>query len=171
MNYNLSKDFIKEVNDTLNNNLKSNTQVKVRDDTPNILVRLGIPNLPMLITQNHIKSIIYSIEEAKELGIYKKDINYHGLGKYKFIKAIIELNNPESVYKIDKENYLIITKLKDKYNKRIVIPIKVNGKGRYNDIFINENQIKSVYGRRSLLNYLKNNNFIEIYKKRRIRFQ
>ena len=35
----------------------------------------------------------------------------------------------------------------------------------YNDIFISENQIKSIYGRNNLNNYIGKNNFEQIYIK------
>ena len=50
----------------------------------------------------------------------------------------------------------------------IIIPIQSNGKGLYNNKYIEENQIKSVYGRNNLQNYLIMNNFEQIYKKKHL---
>ena len=94
-----------------------------------------------------------------------KNINYHGLGKDLLIKAIDNLDSPQAIYKTGDDNYLVVTEFKDSNGKEIVVPIQINGKGNYNNVFIDENQIKSVYGRRNLSNYLKNNNFDEIYTK------
>ena len=163
--YHVSEDFSNEIDKALQNKLPSNTQVKARDFTPDILVKNGVPDLPMLITQRHIKSIIYTLEEAQKLNLETKGINYHGLGKDLLIKAIDNMDSPKAIYKTGENNFLIITELKDKSNNEIVVPIQINGKGLYNDIFIDENQIKSVYGRNNLDNYLKKNSFEEIYKK------
>ena len=163
--YHISENFSNEIDKALNNELTSNTQVKARDYTPSILVDNGVKNLPMLITQKHIKSIIYTLQEAQSLGLPTKNINYHGLGKDLLIKAIDNLDSPQAIYKTGDDNYLVVTEFKDSNGKEIVVPIQINGKGNYNNVFIDENQIKSVYERRNLSNYLKNNNFDEIYTK------
>lgn len=163
--YHISPNFSNEIDNVLNDNISSNTQVKARDYTPKILVNSGVKDLPMLITQKHIKSIIYTQEEAKKMGLPIKNVNYHGLGKEMLIKAIDGLDDPDSIYKINNEDYLVITQFKDNNNREIVVPIRIDGKGRYNNVFIDENQIKSVYGRNNLSNYIKNNNFELIYKK------
>ena len=163
--YHVSEDFSNEIDKALQNKLPSNTQVKARDFTPDILVKNGVPDLPMLITQRHIKSIIYTLEEAQKLNLETKGINYHGLGKDLLIKAIDNMDSPKAIYKTGENDFLIITELKDKNNNGIVIPIQINGRGRYNNVFIDENQIKSVYGRNNLNNYIKKNDFEEIYKK------
>lgn len=163
--YHVSENFSNEIDKVLNNELKSNSQVKARDYTPKILVDNGIQDLPMLITQNHIKSTIYTKQEAENLGLSTKNINYHGLGKDLLIKAIDNLDNPQAIYKTSENNYLIVTEFKDNNGKEIIVPIQIKGKGRYNDVFIDENQIKSVYGRNNLDNYINSNNFEHIYKK------
>ena len=123
-----------------------------------------------MIFQNYLKilkSIVYNSQEAQKLGLPTKNINYHGLGKNLLIKAIDNLDSPRAIYKTNDNNYLVITKFKDSNGREIVVPVQINGKGRYNDVFIDENQIKSVYGRNNLLNYLKSNHFEKIYEKNR----
>lgn len=164
-NYHTSENFSSEIDKALNNQLQSNTQVKARDYTPQILVDNGVNNLPMLITQKHIKSTIYTLQEAENLGLPTKNVNYHGLGKDLLIKAIDNLDSPQAIYKTSENNYLVVTEFKDNNGKEIVIPIQINGNGRYNNVFIDENQIKSVYGRNNLDNYINKNNFEQIYKK------
>lgn len=164
-NYHISENFSSEIDKALNNQLQSNTQVKARDYTPQILVDNGVDNLPMLITQKHIKSTIYTLQEAENLGLPTKNVNYHGLGKDLLIKAIDNLDSPQAIYKTSENNYLVVTEFKDNNGKEIVIPIQINSNGRYNNVFIDENQIKSVYGRNNLDNYINKNNFEQIYKK------
>ena len=119
----------------------------------------------MLMTQNHIKSTIYTLEEAQSLNLPTKNVNYHGLGKDLLIKAIDNLDNPKAIYKSNNNNYIIVTEFKDQNGNDIIVPVQINGKGRYNDLYIDENQIKSAYGKNNLNNYIKKNEFKEIYKK------
>lgn len=164
-NYHISENFSDEIDKALKNELPSNTQIKARDFTPKILVDSGVQDLPMLITQKHIKSTIYTQQEAQALGLQTKNVNYHGLGKELLIKAIDNLDSPQAIYKTSENNYLVVTEFKDNNGKEIIVPIQINGNGRYNDVFIDENQIKSVYGRNNLDNYINKNNFEQIYKK------
>ena len=165
---NNSKVLETDIEKVLSNIYPKNQQVKVRDTTPEILLNNNVKNLPMLITQRHIKSIIYSLKEAKKLKLPTKNINYHGLGKELFLKVINNLDNPKAVYKKDDNNYIIVSQYKDSSNREIIIPMQSNGKGLYNNKYIEENQIKSVYGRNNLQNYLIINNFEQIYKKKHL---
>ena len=166
-NYHISPDFEAEIEKTLNNEMTKNNQVKARDYTPEILVENGVNDLPMLITQNHIKSIIYSEAEAKKLGLPTgKNKNYHGLGKDLLVKSIDNMDSPSEIYKKDENHYLIITELQNSNEEDIIIPVMIDGKGTYNDVYINENQILSAYGKKNLQEYLDKNNFELIYTKK-----
>ena len=150
----------KQIDLVLNNKVLSNNQIMVRNNTPKILVDNGVKNLPMLITKKHIKSIIYTFEEAKKLGLLTKDIvNYHGLGKEKLLKVLEELDYPKELYRMSEDNYLLVTRLKDNEGNRIIVLIQANAKGTYNNIYICENQIKSIYGKRNLNGYISKNKF------------
>lgn len=167
---NNSKELETDIDKVLNNMYPKNQQVKVRDYTPEILLINNVRNLPMLITQRHIKSIIYSFKEAKKLKLTTKNINYHGLGKKLFLKVINDLDNPKAVYKKDDNNYIIISKYKDLNNREIIIPVQINAIGRYKEEFVNENQIKSIYGRNNLYKYIENNKLELVYKKEELDF-
>lgn len=161
--YNNSNSLSIDIDRVLNNIYPKSQQIKIREDTPTALLGGETKNLPMLITQRHIKSIIYTLEEAKELKLKAKNINYHGLGKELLLKVIDSLDYPKSIYKKDNNNYIIVSEFKDINNREIIIPIQINAIGNYNDEYIKENQIKSVYGRNDLENYLKINDFEQIY--------
>ena len=164
--YHVSSTFSSEIDKALNNEMKKSSQVKARDYTPEILVENGVKDLPMLITQRHLKTIIYTEAEAEKLGLPLGDsYNYHGLGKDTLIKSIDNLDNPSEIYKKDDNHYIIITEIKDTNGDKIIVPIKIDGKGNYNDVYIDENQIKSVYGKKNLEKYLAKNKFENIYKK------
>lgn len=147
--------------------MPAGSQVKARDYTPAILVQNKVKDLPMLITQKHVKTVTYTEAEAKSKGIkIKKGDNSHGLGKELFIKAIDNLDDPNEIYKSKVNTYLIITELKDKDGNDILVPIRIKSIGNYNGVFINENQIMTVYRKGKIKQYLKENNYKQIYKKR-----
>ena len=159
--------FPEEIDKALNASSKNPNQIKARDYTPKILVDNGVKNLPMLITQNHIRSIVYTAQEAKRLGLpIKAGINYHGLGKRTLIEAIDGMDDPVAIYKKDEDHFIIITEIADIDGNDVIVPIKVDGNGKYNDVYINENQIKSVYGKKNLDKYISRNEYEIIYKKR-----
>lgn len=167
--YHISEVFSNEIDKTLKGEMQENSQVKARDYTPKVLVDNGVNDLPMLITQKHIKSIIYTEAEAKEKGLPTGGKNnYHGLGKDTLIKAVDNMDNPSEVYKQDDKHYLVITEIKNKAGDSIIIPVRIDGKGTYNDVYIDENQISSVYGKKNLSEYLKRNNFEKVYTKKGI---
>lgn len=160
--YHYSSVFTDEIDKTLNGKLKQDTMVKARDYTPDFLTNLGIKNLPMLMTQNHVLSTIYTKDEAKNNGVYKDNVNYHGLGKQGLIDAIDSLDNPIRVFRYkDKGNtgygsnhFIFETKIKDYKNRTILVPIELYQKGNYNDIYIDNNFIPTVFGARNTKTYL-----------------
>ena len=161
--YHVSSTFSEEIDKTLNGTMAKDSQVKARDFTPEYLVNNGAKDLPMLITQNHVKTVVYTEAEAKKLGLsIAKGINYHGLGKDLLVKAIDSMDTPSAVYKKDANNFIIITELTDNDGNTIIVPVRINGRGAYNNVYIDENHITSVYGKKNLQNYLDNNNFTEI---------
>ena len=86
-------------------------------------VENGVNDLPMLMTQNHIRSTIYTEEEAAAKGLPTgNNINYHGLGKSLLMQSIDNMDAPSEIYKKSDDRYLIVTEMKDcKY--RIHSPI------------------------------------------------
>ena len=76
------------------------------------------------------------------------------------------MDDPEEIYKINDENYIVVTKFKDVDAKEIIVPVKIDGSGNYNGLYIDENQIKSAYGRKNLRTYLQKKGFEKIYEKK-----
>lgn len=165
--YHISDKFSEEIDKALRGELNESEQVKARDYTPKILVEKGVKDLPMLITQKHVKTIIYTEAEAKQKRIkVNKNDNYHGLGKELLLKVIDNMDDPEEIYKINDENYIVVTKFKDADGKEIIVPVKIDGSGNYNGLYIDENQIKSAYGKKNLKRYLQKKGFEKIYEKK-----
>lgn len=77
-----------------------------------------------------------------------------------FLKVIKSLEHPQAVYrftnkgKYKSNNYIALTNVKDKNNNVIIVPIEINQKGQYNNVEINCNRVKTVYGKANH-NYFK----------------
>lgn len=163
--------------DKVLNNIKERTPIKLRDYTPKILVDSGIKNLPMYENPSHIRKNILTEQEARKLGLaINKNDHYHGLGKDLYIKAIDSLDNPRVIFKRNNSNnYLILTTLKDNRGNNIIIPIEIETSTSVNNITIDINRLKSVYGydrtNPNLNEYIKynitNSSFTKIYEQKK----
>lgn len=173
----LSKNALNEVYDTLNNpNTDVDTMIKLRDFTPKQLVSVGVKDLPMLVRKSHLKENILTSVEAENKGYSTKRKHYHGLGIDTYMNAIDSLDNPIAVYQYtdkgnySKDNFIVLTEIKDSSSHNIIVPIEIHKKGQYNNVEININRIKTVYGKNNskyFENMVKNGNLIEIYNKKR----
>ena len=144
----ISKSVHKGIDKVLTN-INERNPVRLRDYTPAVLVDNGVRNLPMYENPVHIRKNILTKEEAKELGlkINSKD-NYHGLGKDLYIKVIDSLDNPRVIFKNknDGNQFLILTMIKDSNKNNIIVPIEIETKTKVNNLLIDINRIKTVYG-------------------------
>lgn len=158
--YNISKNAFIDIVNLLNNNYDTSQDIKLRDTTPDILVKCGIKNYPMLMNSSHILDNILTEDEAKELGIYKKSINYHGLGVKKFLETIDQMDNPIAIYrwnytknkKYGLKDYVVLTNINNN-----IIPIYIETTGNYNNVEINTNKIKTIYSSNNIITKLEQN--------------
>lgn len=175
--YHLSKNALNEVNDALNNpNTDINSMVKLRDFTPEQLVSVGVSDLPMLVRKGHLRENILTSSEAESKGYSTKGKHYHGLGIETYMNAIDSLDNPIAVYQYtdkgnySKDNFIVLTEVKDSDNNNIIVPIEIHKRGQYNKVEIDINRIKTTYGKNNS-NYfddmVKNGSLVEIYNKKR----
>lgn len=174
--YHTNSDIINNIDKVLNN-IKERTPVRLRDYTPDILVQNGVKDLPMYENPSHIRKNILTENEARKLGLsINKNDHYHGLGKELYIKAIDSLDNPRVIFKRNNSNnYLILTTLKDNNGNNIVVPIEVETSTSVNNITIDVNRLKSVYGYErvnpNLDKYIKDNikssEFTKIYEQKK----
>lgn len=174
--YHTNSDIINNIDKVLNN-IKERTPVRLRDYTPDILVQNGVKDLPMYENPSHIRKNILTENEARKLGLsINKNDHYHGLGKELYIKAIDSLDNPRVIFKRNNSNnYLILTTLKDNNGNNIVVPIEVETSTSVNNITIDINRLKSVYGydraNPNLDKYIKDNikssEFTKIYEQKK----
>lgn len=175
--YHLSENALNEVNDALNNpNTDINSMVKLRDFTPEQLVSVGVSDLPMLVRKGHLRENILTSSEAENKGYSTKGKHYHGLGIETYMNAIDSLDNPIAVYQYtdkgnySKDNFIVLTEVKDSDNNNIIVPIEIHKRGQYNKVEIDINRIKTTYGKNNS-NYfddmVKNGSLVEIYNKKR----
>jgi hypothetical protein len=87
--------------DNILQNINDRNPVRLRDNTPKILVANGIKDLPMYENPSHIRKNILTEEEAKLVGLKIDSKNhYHGLGKEIYMRVIESLDNPRVVFKL-----------------------------------------------------------------------
>lgn len=176
--YHISPNISTDIDNVLNN-INERNPVKIRDYTPKLLVDNGIKDLPMYENPSHIRKNILTTKEAhnKGLSVMPKD-HYHGLGKDLYIKAIDSLDNPKVIFKRNNSNnYVILTAIKDNNNNNIIVPIEIETTTNVNNIKIDTNRVKTVYGydikNPNLNDYIKhnlnNNEFIKIYEQKKER--
>ncbi len=159
--YHISSNLSDDIDSVLKGEYDINIDVKLRDFTPQILVNLGLKDLPMLMNQNHLKENILSKTKAKNLGILNNDANYHNLGKNLFMEIIDSLDSPlmvmKSISPTGKSNsWVIVTDVKNQSGEQIIVPIYLNARGNYNDIEIDTNKIKSIYGKNNIKQLVDN---------------
>ena len=164
--YHISENLNNDIDNVLNN-IKERNPVRLRNYTPDVLVQSGIKNLPMYENPSHIRKNILTAKEAQNLGlsIMPKD-NYHGLGKDTFIKVIDSLDEPRVVFKNkNNSNYLILSTIKDNIGNNIIVPIEIETSTNVNNIKLDINRIKSIYGKENLNTYIKKNINQNIFEK------
>lgn len=141
-------------------------EVKLTDSTPSIMLQQkGVRNLPMVMNASHIRENIFTEAEAKNLGLrVSPNINYHGLGEKLFLKVIEGLDNVTEAYRGTKsaekaergeKYFLLISQYTDQNGDVINIPVFVEEKALYNKVFIETNKIATVFGRRDIREYIK----------------
>lgn len=163
-------DLTNEVNRIIIMGERRNKLVKVCEYPSELLIQIGLEKVPILMYETHICSNILKREEAIKKG-YNKNRDWHGIGKYNFIKAIRQLDNPTAIFRWKNNNknnyndndYIILTEITGNFedkDSRIIIPFTVEKVG---DCY----RIKSIYGKRNIFKYLndniKNNSMERIY--------
>lgn len=175
--YHISDNLSNDIDNVLAN-INERNPVKLRDYTPTALVQNGVKDLPMYENPSHIRKNVLTENEARNLGLQvNQNDHYHGLGKDIYIKAIDSLDDPRVVlkYKNRPNEYIILTVVKDNNNNNIIVPIEVTTDTYVNNVKIDINRIKSVYGydraepdlNKYIKDNIKNNNLEKIYEKKK----
>lgn len=147
------------------NDFSYRDDVYLTENSPSIIAsQKGVRNLPMVMKPSHVRENIFTEQEASEKGL-KVDgsINYHGLGKEKFLEVVSGLDNVTLAYRGTKnaenparrENYfLLFSQIKDSKGNTINVPVYINETGHYNRMFIDTNKIATVFGRENFREYI-----------------
>lgn len=133
------KSFAEQVDASLNGSLPFYTNLKVCD-TPEILLKVGLKQLPMLYTQKHLKDAVAQRNDGK---------HKHGLA-IEQIKSIPEkLREPIMIYDSFSRNDSVIAVVNDfdKDDNPIIVSIKPNGTGKYEIEEIKSNFVTSIYSK------------------------
>ena len=125
-------------------------------DTPEILMRVGCKQLPMLYTRNHLLKAIMPKD---------RDKHQHGLSVEQIKSVADKIHNPIMIIDSWTRNDSIIVVLEDfdVDKSPVIATVRPNEIGKY-DIDIETNFITSIYGRDNFMNFinqaLKTDNFL-----------
>lgn len=146
-----SENFSNQIEQVKNGNFPKNDMLTL-GQTPQVLKDIGLPDLPITMTQKHLDTIM------NESGKYK-GANYHNLGE-DVVKQLPEaINNPLDIVKSNTQDDSIVltTYLADKQDRPVIASIKIDGKGTINDIRIDTNVMTSAYGRNNYDKFMQDN--------------
>ena len=157
--YSISVDLDKQIDDVLNDTVPKDYTHVYLGETTKALKELGWNDLPMLMTNQHVYSTIKTQEEAKKENRFKPKTNYHGLGKGLFAKLQKQLETPAMIIKSNtNENnadVILVTNVKDNQGNVVIEAIKPNGSGRVKGEHTIANVMLSLYGKKSIQNYVE----------------
>ena len=155
----ISVDLDKQIDDVLNDTVPKDYTHVYLGETTKALKELGWNDLPMLMTNQHVYSTIKTQEEAKKENRFKPKTNYHGLGKGLFTKLQKQLETPAMIIKSNtNENnadVILVTNVKDNQGNVVIAAIKPNGSGRVKGEHTIANVMLSLYGKKSIQNYVE----------------
>lgn len=138
--YDYSKSFAEQIEDYKSNKFPQNDTFVV-GKTPDVLVKVGLSELPMTINQEHVD---YALNGTKN--------SEHHIGD--MIKQLpTALENPVAVISSKTSpntSVVVIISLKHQ-NNQIIAPVYVSGTGRTNGLSIDSNSVTSVHGRKNAI--------------------
>lgn len=144
-----TKSFATQVDAVLSGADTSTTHIKVMS-TPKVLRDLNVPDLPVIMTAKHIRSVAFDDGKDK--------MNYHGLGA-ETVKRLPELlSDPVMVMRsrTKDDSIVVLTAELDKENRPIIAAVKLNGRGVVENERIEANVLTSVYGKDNFSSFLNN---------------
>ena len=147
LSYSTKDTFEKQVEDALNGKINKRNALYV-SDTSNILLRVGMKQLPILFTQNHLNKAIKPKSSI--------DSHNHGLTveQIKYMPEIIA--HPAIIMDSmsTNEDIVLISDRLDNDKLPIILVVHPNGQGVYELVTQPTNFIKSYYGKENFKNYV-----------------
>ena len=144
--YDYTKSFAEQIEDYKNGKFPKNDTFIV-GKTPDVLVKIGLSELPMTITQKHID---YALNGTK-------NIDHHIGDVIKQLPSALE--NPVAIIASQsspKTSVVVIVSLQHQ-NNQIIAPIYVSGRGTANGLEIDSNAVTSVHARKNAISVLLQN--------------
>lgn len=145
------QDYLERIDQFYRRSLPSNREIIVLQYTPKYLIQLGAKQLPIVIKQSTLNKCIRHPKGSRSAHNLSRDI----------IEGIPgEVKNPIIIVKDEGRNTLVlICQGIDQDGNNLLIALQLN-----NILYGNEiNEIKSIYGKKHLLEYLKKQNVMNIY--------
>ena len=144
--------FSKQIDEVLNNKYPQRDMLVVSEHTPQVLQDVGLNDFPITLTQKHLYTM------TNKNGKYK-NANYHDIDLNTIKQLPQAIEKPLNVLKssTDDNSIVVITELADGKERPIIASIKIDGKGRINDLILDSNVMTSAYGRNNYDNWMKEN--------------
>ena len=144
--------FSEQIDQVLEGTFPKNDMVIVMMNTPEILQKYGMNDYPITITQKHLITIM------SKRGKYL-NANYHDLN-IKTVKNLPSaIQQPQLILKSNtrEDSLVLVTKLKDKNNNKIIASIKKDGEFQKNGKIEKSNILTSAYGKEKYEKFIKKN--------------
>lgn len=160
--------FLRMINDSLQGRMSPHEALLVKEHTPEILQRHGLPDLPMLYTQNHLRLAVKP--KSKET-----PRNQHGLTKEILVRIPEALETPAVIMRsASKEGRIVcLPPIADSDGLPILVAIQPNGRGNQKGKIVRCNFIVSIYGKdnitRLILQALKEHKILYANSKEMLR--
>ncbi|MDD6467241.1 MAG: hypothetical protein PUF50_03565, partial [Erysipelotrichaceae bacterium] len=97
ISYSVSKDAFSNI-ELLKKGQYNKNAIELKKHTPYWLLHLGYHDYPMFMRTSHILSNVLSEEEAKELGFFRSNANYHAIDTKDFLKMVDSIDNPKAAF-------------------------------------------------------------------------
>lgn len=140
LKFSKNESFEKQVDDAINGKLNRRNALYV-SDTPEILLDIGMKQLPMLYTQKHLKDAMKPKSD--------NNAHYHGLTKEQILEMPDIIEKPaiimDSISRSD--SIVLVSDVLDNDGAPIIMSIIANGEGVYELENVKSNFISSYYGK------------------------
>lgn len=151
MDFDIERERLKtEIEKSLNRELYMRESILLCNHTPDILIKVGLDDKPILFTQRHLRD-----------GLHPKGKNpkWHGLQIEDYLDLAKNISEPAMIIDSfsDDDSILVITDTVDLDKNPIMACLKTNGTGQYQISTTSSNYLTSVYGRENFENFLIKN--------------
>lgn len=137
-----------EIDQVIDNTLGRHNSIKILDHTPQILVDVGCPDLPILFSQSHVRNCLHP---------KGKNPHWHGLQKDTLSRLPFLLSEPAIIYDslTSEDSIVLVLNEIDDDGLPVIASLTPNGMGQYSFEKLNSNYLTSVYGKDNLTKVLE----------------